>query len=133
MKYPSRLEQGLLIRRHKRFLADVENGAGEVITMHCPNTGSMRNCREPGSRVWYTTSDNPKRKYRHTWQIVEVDRRSLVGINTGLANPLVEEAIRGGLVRPLAGFTALRREAAYASGGGRAGFSGQSGGAGMSC
>ena len=117
MKYPGPLEQGVLLRRYKRFLADVETPGGETITMHCPNTGSMRNCCAPGSRVWYTTSDNPKRKYRQTWQLVEVDRRHLVGINTALANPLVEEAIRGGLVASLAGFTAIKREAAYASGG----------------
>ncbi|MCY3565376.1 MAG: DNA/RNA nuclease SfsA [Gammaproteobacteria bacterium] len=117
MNYPGPLEQAVLLRRYKRFLADVETPAGEVLTIHCPNTGSMRNCREPGSRVWYTTSDNPKRKYRQTWQIVEVDGRNLVGVNTAMANPLVEEAIKGGLVQSLAGFTALKREAAYSSGG----------------
>ena len=117
MNYSGPLEQAVLLRRYKRFLADVETPAGEVLTIHCPNTGSMRNCREPGSRVWYTTSDNPKRKYRQTWQIVEVDGRNLVGVNTAMANPLVEEVIKGGLVQSLAGFTALKREAVYSSGG----------------
>ncbi len=117
MNYPGPLEQAVLLRRYKRFLADVGTPAGGALTIHCPNTGSMRNCCEPGSLVWYTTSDNPRRKYRQTWQIVEVDGRNLAGINTAMANPLVEEAIKGGLVQSLAGFTALKREVAYSSGG----------------
>jgi len=117
VNYPSPLEQAVLRRRYKRFLADVETPAGGVLTIHCPNTGSMRNCCEPGSRVWHTTSGNPQRKYPQTWQIVEVDRRHLVGINTAMANPLVEEAIGNDLVGPLAGHTGIQREAAYDSGG----------------
>lgn len=117
MKYPGALSEARLIRRYKRFLADVRTPDGRVLTIHCPNTGSMLNCREPDSRVWYTTSADARRKYPQTWQIVEVDGRNLVGINTAMANPLVEEAIKGGLVQSLAGFTALKREAAYSSGG----------------
>jgi len=117
VNYPSPLEQAVLRRRYKRFLADVDTPAGGVLTIHCPNTGSMRNCCEPGSRVWHTTSGNPQRKYPQTWQIVEVDRRHLVGINTAMANPLVEEAIGNGLVGPLSGHTGIQREAAYDSGG----------------
>ena len=122
MNYPGVLEQGILVRRYKRFLADVKTPGGEVLTVHCPNTGSMRNCCAPGSRVWYTDSGNPGRKYPHTWQIVEVDRRHLVGINTNMANPLVEEAIGNGLVDSLAGHDGFKREAAYLSGAGRADF-----------
>ena len=122
MNYPGPLTCATLVRRYKRFLADVRTHDGKTLTIHCPNTGSMLNCREPGSRVWYTTSGNAKRKYPHTWQIVEVDRRHLAGINTGMANPLVGEAIETGLVEPLAGYTALRREPAYDSGRGRADF-----------
>ncbi len=122
MRYPGTLREARLIRRYQRFLADVRTAAGDVLTIHCPNTGSMRNCREPDSRVWYTTSAKPGRKYPQTWQIVEVEGRHLVGINTGMANPLVGEAIEAGLVENLAGFTALRREAAYESGAGRADF-----------
>ena len=122
MNYPGALSEARLIRRYKRFLADVRTPDGGVLTIHCPNTGSMLNCREPESRVWYTTSADVRRKYPQTWQIVEVDRRHLAGINTGMANPLVGEAIESGLVESLAGFTAMRREAAYESGGGRADF-----------
>lgn len=122
MNYPGPLSPGTLIRRYKRFLADVRTADGDTLTIHCPNTGSMLNCREPGSRVWYTTSSNPKRKYPHTWQIIEVGGRHMVGINTGMANALVGEAIETGLVAPLAGFTVIRREVNYESGGGRADF-----------
>lgn len=83
------------------------------MTLHCPNTGSMKNCQEPGSRVWYTLSDNPKRKYPGTWQLVEVDGRYLVGINTGLANKLVYEAINTDQVSELLGYTRIRTEVPY--------------------
>ncbi len=122
MKYPGALSEARLIRRYQRFLADVRLPDGGILTMHCPNTGSMRNCREPDSRVWYTTSARAGRKYPQTWQIVEVDRRHLVGINTGMANSLVGEAVESGLVESLAGFAAMRREATYESGRGRADF-----------
>lgn len=113
MEFSDTLQQAILIRRYKRFLADIETARGERLTIHCPNTGSMKNCQEPGSRVWYTLSDNPKRKYPGTWQIVEVDKKSLVGINTGLANSLVEEAISSGRVKSLSGYDRIRREVPY--------------------
>ncbi len=122
MNYPGPLHKGVLLRRCQRFLADVQAADGSALTIHCPNTGSMLGCREPGSRVWYTASGNPKRKYPHTWQIVEVEGRHLVGINTGMANPLVAEAIAAGLVEPLAGHVAIKRETMYRSGNGRADF-----------
>lgn len=113
MKFPAPLQEGILIRRYKRFLADVELASGEIITLHCPNTGSMKNCQQPGSRVWFTDSGNAKRKYPCTWQLVEVDGRYLVGINTGLSNALVEEAITSGTVTELQGYTSIRREVPY--------------------
>ena len=84
MIFDRKLVEGRLIRRYKRFLADVQL-PGEVITAACPNTGSMLGCAEPGSRVWLSESDNAARKYRHTWEIVEVAgaRPVMVGINTG--------------------------------------------------
>ncbi len=113
MKLPQQLQQGVLIRRYKRFLADIECPDGSLITIHCPNTGSMKNCQEPGSKVWFTDSGNSQRKYPHTWQFVEVSGKHLVGINTGLANGLVEEALRSGLVPELDGFEELKREVPY--------------------
>lgn len=117
MKLPGPLREAVLLRRYKRFLADVETTEGERLTLHCPNTGSMKNCQEPGSRVWYSWSDNPKRKYPGTWQLLERSDGDLVGINTGLANHLVREAIERGVVTELAGYKGLRREVAYGESG----------------
>lgn len=113
MQFPFPLQEAVLIKRYKRFLADIELASGESMTIHCPNTGSMKNCQDAGSRVWYSESGNPNRKYPCTWQIVEVERKYLVGINTGLANSLVEEGIRSGAVAELQGYASLRREVPY--------------------
>lgn len=113
MKFPEKLQTAVLLRRYKRFLADIELPDGSQMTIHCPNTGSMKNCQQPGSRVWYTMTDNPKRKYPGTWQLVEADGRYIVGINTGLANKLVREAIEQGLVASLGQFDALTSEVPY--------------------
>ena len=113
MRFDSPLQHGKLIKRYKRFLADVELDNGEVITMHCPNTGSMKNCQTPGSRIWYSRASNPKRKYPHTWEIVEVDSLDLVGINTHRANQLVVEAIKAGTVQQLRGYGQLETEVPY--------------------
>ena len=111
MKYARPLLEGRLLRRYKRFLADVQLESG-VVTAACPNTGSMMGCCEAGSRVWLSESDNPSRKYRHTWELVEVGK-VLVGINTGLPNSLVGEAIAGGTIPELAGYASMRREVAF--------------------
>jgi sugar fermentation stimulation protein A len=111
MKFPQALVEGRLIRRYKRFLADVQL-PGEVVTASCPNTGALLGCCAPGSRVWLSEHDGATRKYRHTWQIVEAGE-VMVGINTGLPNALVEEAIAGGTIPELAGYARLRREVAY--------------------
>jgi len=111
MRFPAQLVAGRLIRRYKRFLADVQLADG-VITAACPNTGSMLGCCEPGSRVWLSESDRATRKYRHTWEIVEVGE-VMVGINTGLPNALVAEAIGAGAIPELAGYASLQREVAF--------------------
>jgi sugar fermentation stimulation protein A len=113
LKIDPALQEGLLERRYKRFLADVTTSENQSLTLHCPNTGSMKNCQLPGSRIWYSTSANPKRKYRHTWEIVEVTDKQLVGINTARANSLVREAITCGVIKELAGYNSIRAEVPY--------------------
>lgn len=120
MKLPE-LESGKLVRRYKRFLADVVTASGDTITVHCPNTGAMTGCVEPDSPVFYSRSDNPKRKYPCTLEFVETSQ-GLVSVNTGRANTLVGEALAQGWVEPLAEFTDIKAEAKIPDGGGRFDF-----------
>ncbi|RMH43807.1 MAG: DNA/RNA nuclease SfsA [Deltaproteobacteria bacterium] len=103
------LIEGRLLRRYKRFLADVELCDGQVVVAHCANPGSMATCSPPGARVWLSRADNPARKLRYTWELVEVDG-ALVCVNPVRANDLVAEAIERAVVRELAGYRTLRRE-----------------------
>jgi sugar fermentation stimulation protein A len=107
------LERGVLIKRYKRFLADIETSKGKRITIHCPNTGAMTNCQEPGSSVWYSTSENLKRKYPNTWELVQAVNGPLIGINTGLSNHLVKEALVSGTISELSGYSSIRSEVKY--------------------
>jgi sugar fermentation stimulation protein A len=104
---------GILLRRYKRFLADIRLDNGEMITAHCPNTGSMKNCTPEGAEVWLSRSDNPKRKYAYTWEVIRTGRGDYIGINTGQANTLVEEGMRRGLVTEASGYREIRREVRY--------------------
>lgn len=115
MRLPSPLVEGRLIRRYKRFLADVALAGGAVVTAHCPNTGSMLGCAEPGFRVWLSRSENPKRKYPLTWELVEVAAGVLVGINTGRSNALVREAVENGTISELSGYPSIRNEVRFGS------------------
>ncbi len=116
MLFPSPLIRGRLIQRYKRFLADVELDTGETVTATCPNTGSMKGLNAPGSVVWLSTSDSPTRKYRHTWEMIEAGtgaEPTLVGINTGLPNRILTEAILADQIAPLKGYAGLKREQKY--------------------
>jgi sugar fermentation stimulation protein A len=110
MRFERPLTTGTLLRRYKRFLADVRLDSGQEVTAHCPNTGSMLGLNVPGNRVWLSPADNPGRKLAWTWEMVEVDGIP-VGIHTGRANGLVREALEKGLIPGLAGFTTCRAEA----------------------
>lgn len=122
MRFPQPLQQATLVRRYKRFLADVELSSGQSLTIHCPNTGSMRNCLQPGAPLWYSSSLDPKRKYPATWEIATTPDGHLAGINTSRANGLVREAIEVGLVPELRGFTDLKAEVRYGLEASRADF-----------
>lgn len=113
MRFSTPLEAGRLVRRYKRFLADIVSDAGEALCIHCPNTGSMLNCMGEGARVWFQRSNDPRRKLPGTWELVVTPQGRLACVNTARANRLVEEALLDGVIEELAGFTALRREVAY--------------------
>ena len=115
MKLTPPLIPARLIRRYKRFLADVEMESGETITVHTPNTGSMLGCSDPGSRIWLRDSENPKRKYLYSWDITEAADGVLIGVNTGIPNLLVAEAIENGVIKELQGYETIRQEVRYGS------------------
>ena len=109
MKFDPPLQHGTLVRRYKRFLADIVTEAGDTLTLHCPNTGSMKHCAPEGAAVLYSDSGNPQRKYRHTWEAVQVAHGHWAGVNTSRTNALVAEAILAGRLPALAN-DALQRE-----------------------
>ena len=109
MHFTPHLIHGKLIKRYKRFLADIQLPDGEIITAHCPNTGTMLSCSTPGSAVQLSVSDNPKRKYPHTLEMV-MDNKTWVGVNTSLTNKLVIEAIKKGHVQEFTDIDSVRAE-----------------------
>jgi len=102
-----------LIQRYKRFLADIILPNGETITVHCPNTGSMKNCMQPMSACWYSTSESAARKYPNTLEIVTTPNGDLAGINTSRSNSLVANAICNGIISELQGYDTIRSEVMY--------------------
>lgn len=107
------LTSGILIQRYKRFLADILLPNGEQITIHCPNTGAMTGCANAGDTVWFSTSDNPKRKYAHTWELTQTQAGDFICVNTQRANQLVAEALENNWVSELADYTEILPEQKY--------------------
>lgn len=114
MNFPE-LQEGILLRRYKRFLADIELPDGETITVHCPNTGAMTGCAVPGSRVWLSRSDSKTRKYPHTWELVETEA-GMACIRSVLANQVVGEALASDQIPGFEDYPTVRPEVKYGEG-----------------
>ncbi len=112
MQFKENLVLGKLLRRYKRFLADVELEDGRVVTAHCTNSGSMKTCLEEGAPVYLTPVNDPKRKTRFTWEMIFING-GWVGINTSVPNLLAFEAIREGKIEKLRGYTSVKREVTF--------------------
>ena len=111
MKFKNQLLRGTLIKRYKRFFVDIEY-RNRTITAHCPNSGSMMGLLNKGNGVWFSESDNPKRKLKYTLEMVEVDK-ILVGINTQLTNKIVLEALNQKKIKKLIKFNNIRAEVKF--------------------
>ena len=112
MNFSDPLIRGRFVERYKRFLSTIELDGGESITAHCPNPGSMAGLLVPSGEVWLSPSRNPKRKLRYTWELVCING-GYVGINTLLANRIVEEGLNAKKIRELADYSSIRREVRY--------------------
>ncbi|GAA0854540.1 DNA/RNA nuclease SfsA [Aliiglaciecola litoralis] len=115
MLFQTPLIKGTLLKRYKRFLADVELCDGSVVIAHCPNTGAMTGCAEPGYQVWLSPSTDPKRKLKYTWELAQNHQGHWIGINTHRANQLVIEAIHAERIPELDGYKTLKKEVKYGS------------------
>lgn len=113
MEFSPPLKKATLIKRYKRFLADVTLEDGSTTTIHVSNTGAMSGCAEPGDSVWYSTSTNPKRKYPLSWELTQTQAGHYICVNTIRANALAEEAIRSGVISELTGYNKIQREVKY--------------------
>lgn len=119
MRFKTPLIPAVLVRRYKRFLADVVLTSGQEITAHVANPGAMTGLAEAGARVWLSKSDDPRRKLAHAWELVEADFGSgpeLVGVNTALPNRLVADALAEAAIPECAGYAQTRREVFYGGG-----------------
>lgn len=113
MKFSPPLIKTTLLKRYKRFLADVVSNEFGEFTAHCPNTGSMKNCWQEGDTAWLLDSNNPKRKYRYTWVLNHNLAGDWICVNTHLANQVVSEGIENGVVEELQGYNSLQQEVKY--------------------
>lgn len=107
------LQSAILIRRYKRFMADVELANGEILTIHCANTGAMTGCGEKGDMIWYSDSKSTMRKYPHSWELTQLQNGQLVCINTHRSNQLTLEALQNKTIKELAEYNEIYPEVKY--------------------
>ncbi len=112
MQFPTQLIPGTLIKRYKRFMADVTLADGTIVTAHVANSGAMTGLKDEGLPVWLSPANNPKRKLQYTWELIEIDGQ-LVGINTSHPNAIAAEAIANGQIPELSGYADIKREVKY--------------------
>lgn len=113
MKFQTPLVSGRLIRRYKRFLADVRLDDGREVTAHCANPGAMLGLKDEGIKVWLEPNDDPKKKLKFGWRLIEFENGTWVGVDTSLPNKIVKEALQGGVVPELAAYDTVKAEVKY--------------------
>lgn len=112
MKFDQKLTHGRLIKRYKRFLADVKLDSGDIVTAHCTNSGSMKSCLENDAEVYLSPVNDPKRKTKFTWEMIKINN-DWVGINTGNPNKIAFDAVKKGEMEKLKGYTEVQREVKF--------------------
>lgn len=110
IRFPAALQEGRLLRRYQRFLADVQLPDGTTVTAHCPNTGAMLGCQAPDSRVWLSLASRAGRRCPFTWELVEVESGTLVGVHTGRTNQLAAAAVQAGMLEELRDYPQIQAE-----------------------
>jgi len=110
IRFGTALQEGRLLRRYQRFLADVQLPDGKKVTAHCPNTGAMLGCQAPDSRVWLSHAARAGRRCPFTWELVEVEAGTLVGVHTGRTNQLAAAAVKAGMLEELRDYPEVRAE-----------------------
>lgn len=112
MKFETKLIKGKLIKRYKRFLADIQLESGEVVVAHCTNSGSMKSCIEEGANVYLSPANDPKRKTKYTWEMIFINQ-NWIGVNTAWPNVLAYQAIKNNQIEKLKGYTYVKREVKF--------------------
>lgn len=122
MQFSPPLQSASLLKRYKRFLADVHTADGQLLTIHCANTGAMTGCATPGDTVWYSVANSRTRRYPCSWELTETQQGAMICVNTLRANTLTDEALRADRLPELSGYQTIRTEARYQSGSSRCDF-----------